>query len=251
MTAAPTGGIVAIGGRLPFRVLLSLARPPPAPGLSVWQSWGTEGGASVLRHRSVSGSLRQRMGGRRGIVAKQGQRDPPPRPRIPQAWLLPQPTGQGTPRGAEAREGRAATRQDGGPARATVHGCSAHRGLCGPALAPGPCAITVTHPSACTRGPGTPRLLQGRMCKPQACGLPAGAKHCLMCLCTSGCTHHRRAHGGGDRANAWSEVSRPGNDRAGPGPCLAGFESHALPGPWLSSAARGRVLYQGCGQQGP
>lgn len=147
--------------------------------------------------------------------------------------------------------GGTATRQDGGPARATVHGCSAHRGLCGPALAPGPCAITVTHPSACTRGPGTPRLLQGRMCKPQACGLPAGAKHCLMCLCTSGCTHHRRAHGGGDRANAWSEVSRPGNDRAGPGPCLAGFESHALPGPWLSSAARGRVLYQGCGQQGP
>lgn len=147
--------------------------------------------------------------------------------------------------------GGAATRQDGGPARATVHGCSSHRGLCGPALAPGPCAITVTHPSACTRGPGTPRLLQGRMCKPQACGLPAGAKHCLMCLCTSGCTHHRRAHGGGDRANAWSEVSRPGNDRAGPGPCLAGFESHALPGPWLSSAARGRVLYQGCGQQGP
>lgn len=106
MTAAPTGGIVAIGGRLPFRVLLSLARPPPAPGLSVWQSWGTGGGASVLRHRSVSGSLRQRMGGRRGTVAKQGQRDPPPRPRIPQSWLLPQPTGQGTPRGAEARERR-------------------------------------------------------------------------------------------------------------------------------------------------
>lgn len=72
-------------------------------------------------------------------------------------------------------EGRPRWRRAGQPGPRSPE-CGSHCGLCGPALAPGPCAITVTHPNACTRGPGTPRFLQGCMCKLQACGLPAGAK---------------------------------------------------------------------------
>lgn len=121
----------------------------------------------MLRHRSVSGSLRQRMGGRRGIVAKQGQRDPPPRPRIPQAWLLPQPTGQGTPRGAEAREeGRPRGRTAGPPGPRSMGAVHTVASVAPPSLpglvrslshTPAPAPGDLGHPGFCRAAYANPR----------------------------------------------------------------------------------------------